>query len=86
MASYAQWVVKSHDLSDPNNMDVRIEPKFFLPDGPVFDQGWCRPQNDGPGLRAISLIQYATKQGAASSEVTQYLWTGDESKYHGGAI
>ena len=34
------------------------EPKFEV-DGRTFDQGWGRPQNDGPALRAITLIRFA---------------------------
>ncbi len=34
------------------------EPKFYI-DGKAFDGPWGRPQNDGPALRAISLIQLA---------------------------
>jgi glucoamylase len=34
------------------------EPKFFL-DGRPFDEPWGRPQNDGPALRALTLIRYA---------------------------
>lgn len=34
------------------------EPKFYV-DGRGYDQAWGRPQNDGPALRAITLIRYA---------------------------
>ncbi len=49
--SYAQWVLRNQALKDPNGIDIRTEPKFELPNGEVFTGGWCRPQNDGPGLR-----------------------------------
>ena len=52
--SYAQWVIHNQNLADPNGQDVRTEPKFMLPDGDVFTAGWCRPQNDGPGLRSVT--------------------------------
>ncbi len=55
MEAYAGWVLQAQNFEDPNGIDVRLEPKYYLPDGGVFDEGWCRPQNDGPGLRAISL-------------------------------
>lgn len=35
------------------------EVKFEIPSGNIYDGGWCRPQNDGPGLRAITLLSYA---------------------------
>ena len=34
---------------DDELVDVRIEPKFYIPDGKPYDGGWCRPQTDGPG-------------------------------------
>ena len=57
--SYAHWVNKVQHIYDPNNIDVRTEPKFELPSGNPYTGGWCRPQNDGPGLRAITLINFA---------------------------
>ena len=59
MEKYVQWVLKVQNEDDPNGIDVRTEPKFNLPDGDVFTGGWCRPQSDGPGLRASTLIMYA---------------------------
>ena len=49
--AYASWVLHAQNEVDPNGIDVRVEPKFFLPNGEPYNQGWCRPQNDGPGLR-----------------------------------
>lgn len=34
------------------------EPKFNV-DGSIFDGPWGRPQNDGPALRAVTLIRFA---------------------------
>jgi glucoamylase len=34
------------------------EPKFNV-DGTPYQFGWCRPQNDGPALRALTLIHLA---------------------------
>lgn len=34
------------------------EPKFYV-DGQLFREPWGRPQNDGPALRAISLISWS---------------------------
>jgi len=86
--AYAQWVLRAQNQTDPNDQDVRTEPKFELPDGEVFSDPWCRPQNDGPGLRATALILAANSLIAdgQSDYVKQYLWTGDSSKYNGGAI
>lgn len=40
MDSYVTWVLNAQSASDPNSIDVRIEPKFMLPDGGVFSGGW----------------------------------------------
>lgn len=40
-------------------MDIRGEPKFYTPYGEVYDQYVNRPQNDGPGVEVIPLINYA---------------------------
>ena len=37
------------------------EPRFNAVDGTVNTEPWGRPQNDGPALRAITLIRYANK-------------------------
>merc|ERR1712166_1682805 len=88
-AHYVQWVLNVQSESDPHQgADVRTEPKYNLPDGDVFQGSWCRPQTDGPALRAKTLIAYAaelTKSGKTDG-IKQFLWTGDDGKYHGGAI
>jgi len=86
--SYAQWVIHNQNEADPNGIDVRTEPKFMLPNGEVFTSGWCRPQNDGPGLRATALIIAAESliANGESSYVTENLWTGNNNVKHGGAI
>lgn len=90
MKSYIKWVIKTqNDLGpDPHGEDIRTEPKFLLPTAEVLPEWWCRPQNDGPGLRATTLMYTAgnfMKMGL-NGYVKEYLWTGDSSKYHGGAI
>lgn len=59
MKSYANWVKKVQSETDPQGFDVRINPKFELPNGEVFVGGWCRPQTDGPGLRSGALLLFA---------------------------
>lgn len=88
MQTYVQWVLNVQNEPDPNGIDVRIEPKYYLPYGQVYDGSWCRPQTDGPGLRAAALIRYANtliSQGQ-KDYVMQYLWTNNPSVYNGGAI
>lgn len=61
MAHYAGWVKGRQQEKTPNQgmTTVLTEPKYMLPNGEVFTDPWCRPQNDGPGLRAKTLIGYA---------------------------
>jgi len=58
LAAYASWVAKVQNQSDPNNIDVRTEPKFEIPSGAPYQGGWCRPQTDGPGLRSNALAMW----------------------------
>lgn len=87
MEAYTSWVLKVQADEDPHEQDVRTEPKYMLPDGEVYTGSWCRPQNDGPGLRATALMIFAQSQLAAgnSDYVHKYLWTSDGS-LNGGAI
>ena len=59
MDSYVKWVKNVQSKKDDNN-DVRIEPKFEIPSGNPYTGGWCRPQTDGPGLRARTLSHYGS--------------------------
>ena len=56
--NYVNWVAKVQQAENVNNCDVRVEPKFYIPSGDVFVEPWCRPQTDGPGLRAMALSKY----------------------------
>lgn len=56
VSNYVQWIQKIQSEKDPNNIDIRIEPKYEIPSGQAYSGPWCRPQNDGPGLQAISFI------------------------------
>jgi glucoamylase len=56
---YLKWVQLVQSKRDPNGIDIRIEPKYEIPSGDAYTGGWCRPQNDGPGLQAITLINSA---------------------------
>ena len=49
------YVLQVQQKDDPNGIDVRVEPKFTIPDGNPYTGGWCRPQTDGPALRAMAL-------------------------------
>lgn len=88
MQSYVNWVSRVHAEKSPNNIDVRGEVKFNLPEGDVFTGSWCRPQNDGPGLRALTLTLYANTlmKNGKTDYVKENLWTGDMNKLNGGHI
>eukprot|EP00933_Yihiella_yeosuensis_P036884 TRINITY_DN306_c0_g1_i3.p1 TRINITY_DN306_c0_g1~~TRINITY_DN306_c0_g1_i3.p1 ORF type:complete len:515 (-),score=134.71 TRINITY_DN306_c0_g1_i3:435-1979(-) len=85
---YVQWVLKVQSQSDPHGIDVRTEPKYTIPDGKPFMGAWCRPQTDGPGLRAKTLAEYGLALLEAGKEdyVKLLLWTGDQNKNNGGAV
>lgn len=53
---YLLWLQNIQSKKDPNGIDIRIEPKYEIPSGYAYTGPWCRPQNDGPGLQAIALI------------------------------
>lgn len=87
MKSYAEFVLHLQSENDPYHNDIRINPKFELPNGEVYVGGWCRPQTDGPGLTSASLIMFANLllDAGQDSYVYANLWTKDGSK-NGGAI
>merc|ERR1711963_489236 len=58
LTAYAGWVKRVQGKTDPNDIDVRIEPKFEIPSGDPYTGGWCRPQTDGPALRAMALSKW----------------------------
>eukprot|EP00933_Yihiella_yeosuensis_P079787 TRINITY_DN93209_c0_g1_i1.p1 TRINITY_DN93209_c0_g1~~TRINITY_DN93209_c0_g1_i1.p1 ORF type:complete len:546 (-),score=136.64 TRINITY_DN93209_c0_g1_i1:234-1871(-) len=68
--SWLSWVERSQNQPDPNDISILAEPKFVIPSGKPFPGGWCRPQNDGPGLRSITLMAYANAKPA----VAQRAW------------
>ena len=69
--AYTSWVQKVQHKNDPNGIDVRIEPKFTIPDGEPYTGGWCRPQTDGPALRAMAMSKWGMIQlDAGQGEVT----------------
>lgn len=50
-----------------NGIDLRVEVKFLIPKGVVFKDPWCRPQTDGPPLRALTLLRFARTTDAAAN-------------------
>merc|ERR1712048_1061471 len=59
MDSWLSWVERSQQQHAVHEgTDILTEPKFVIPNGTPFLGGWCRPQTDGPGLRAITLMDF----------------------------
>lgn len=88
MKSYVNFVLRAQEAYNPYPSDVRINPKFELPNSEVYVGGWCRPQTDGPALTAAALIMFGNNllNNGQASYVKQYLWTDSSSSHHGGAI
>jgi len=57
---YVDWVEVVQHKPNPNGIDARCEPKFYIETMEPYDGGWCRPQNDGPALRSMALCKYGT--------------------------
>lgn len=66
---YLKWIQIIQSKKDPNGIDIRIEPKYEIPLGNAYTGAWCRPQNDGPGLQAISLINTASNVAKSWSTI-----------------
>jgi glucoamylase len=69
MDSWLAWVERNQQEADPNGIEILTEPKFVIPSGTPFTGGWCRPQNDGPGLRAITLMALAENKPSVADRV-----------------
>lgn len=61
LSEYALFSRSNQLTSNPSGRPDTLglgEPKFNM-DGSAYDAPWGRPQNDGPALRAITLMEYA---------------------------
>jgi Glycosyl hydrolases family 15/Trefoil (P-type) domain len=57
MKNYVSWVLANQVADDPNDIDIRTEPKFNLPTpGHPFTGGWCRPQVGAVLCMSASLV------------------------------
>jgi len=64
--AWLAWVERAQNQADPNGIDILTEPKFSIPSGVPYTGAWCRPQNDGPGLRAITLMALVDRNPSAA--------------------
>lgn len=73
MESYLNWVRKNENNHSDN---LKVEPKFYLPDGNAYTGGWCRPQTDAPGLRTITYCKYANilLENGKQDKVKNEIW------------
>ena len=74
--AYVRWVSMVQKKEDPNKIDIRIEPKFEIPSGDPYTGGWCRPQTDGPALRAMALSKWGNilLQNGQSDAAKSTVW------------
>jgi len=76
--SYHDMIFQYADFSRQAQLNANMgEPKFLVT-GQVFSGQWCRPQNDGPALRAMALIRFSNDlldQGA-TTDVVPFLYDG----------
>ena len=72
--AYAGWVKKVQHKTDPNGIDVRIEPKFEIPSGEPYTGGWCRPQTDGPALRAMAMSKWGMILASTGKGDANEIW------------
>ncbi|CAJ1344047.1 unnamed protein product [Effrenium voratum] len=68
MGKWLGWVERSMNQPDPN-VDILVEPKYLIPQGTPYTGGWCRPQNDGPGLRAVTAMAFAAQKPEVAGKV-----------------
>jgi glucoamylase len=59
LLNYIQFESKAQKQISKKGEQTLGQPKFNL-DGTIWEGQWMRPQNDGPALRAITLIDIAT--------------------------
>lgn len=88
---YVEWVSKVQHQVDPNpGQNILGEPKFYL-NGTPYDGDWGRPQNDGPAIRAQTLIRFANtliqdKKDEDKAYVKSKLYAGGLDPHSMGAI
>ena len=74
---WVENVLKDYaQFSRRNQLTANLgEPKFYM-DGSEYKYDWGRPQNDGPALRALTLIEFARylKKNGQQDWVNAYLY------------
>ncbi|EST04645.1 Glycoside hydrolase family 15 [Kalmanozyma brasiliensis GHG001] len=77
MTNYAN-AEKVHQQNAASSSSSQGEPKFNV-DGALFTGPWGRPQNDGPALRASTLMAFAKRIGLNDAFTTGTLYKSDLS-------
>ena len=73
MEAYISWVSKMQ-AQESSAVDAHTEPKWNIRNETPYSGGWCRPQTDGPGLRARALMRYASTLQHDQNKVKEDLW------------
>jgi len=66
LKAYVGWVKRMQSQSDDHS--AHTEPKWDITTGQPYSGGWCRPQTDGPPLRALALMKAASWQNGPSRD------------------
>ena len=74
VSKYAEWEEMLQHKPD-TQVDIRVEPAFKIPEGDPIEGGWCRPQTDGPALRAMALSQWGTILAKAGQGDPAHIWS-----------
>ncbi|KAJ3169060.1 glycoside hydrolase 15 protein [Irineochytrium annulatum] len=69
---YSDYQTFTHGIQQLNLQGGLGEAKVLV-NGQDFTDGWCRPQNDGPALRASSFIRFAKAYLAKTNDMSRVL-------------
>jgi len=69
--AYMRWVAARQAAMARGEVD-QAEPKWNISTGEPYAGGWCRPQTDGPALRAQALM--AAGEGAVAPAELAQIW------------
>merc|ERR1719443_2441809 len=68
LQAYVGWIKRMQNRSAEYN--AHTQPKWTISTETPYSGGWCRPQTDGPGLRALALMLATTwKTGPSAKDV-----------------
>mmetsp|Transcript_77970 Transcript_77970/g.252946 ORF Transcript_77970/g.252946 Transcript_77970/m.252946 type:complete len:1172 (-) Transcript_77970:347-3862(-) len=80
LEAYTNWVSElqrmgGNQTAPDGTLSIAFgEPKWSIADGTPYPGTWCRPQTDGPPLRALTLMKFAGS-GLITEAMEKHLWT-----------